>query len=139
MKFKKIDEKYFIRFERGEEVVETLKKLCKDEGITFASVSAIGATESLTVGLFDPIAKKYISHDLTGPFEITNLTGNVSEMNEDVYLHLHITVSDVDNIAKGGHLNKAIINPTCEMILDTGAGRVDRFMDPETGLNLLKL
>ena len=38
----------------------------------------------------------------------------------------------------GGHLNKAIISATCEMVINIINGKVDRFYDDVTGLNLFK-
>ena len=38
----------------------------------------------------------------------------------------------------GGHLNKAIISATCEMVITIIGGIVDRYYDEEVGLNLLK-
>lgn len=36
----------------------------------------------------------------------------------------------------GGHLNRAIVSATCEMIIDVIDGTVDRIYDEETGLNI---
>ena len=38
----------------------------------------------------------------------------------------------------GGHLNRAIVSATCEMIISTIDGKVDRIFDESTGLNLFK-
>jgi hypothetical protein len=38
----------------------------------------------------------------------------------------------------GGHLNRAVVSATCEMVVDVLDGTVDRQYDPVTGLNLFK-
>ena len=43
-----------------------------------------------------------------------------------------------DGQVVGGHLNRAEIRATCEMILRLIDGTVDRKKDPETGLNLFR-
>lgn len=38
----------------------------------------------------------------------------------------------------GGHLNRAVVSATCEMVVEVLDGTVDRQYDPVTGLNLFK-
>ena len=38
----------------------------------------------------------------------------------------------------GGHLNKAIISATCEMVINIIDGKIDRKFNEEIGLNLLE-
>jgi len=99
MEYRRFGDKYVVRLNRGEEILESLKKLCKDENIKLGRVTGIGATNKATVGLFNVETKEYHSTELTGDMEITNLSGNISQMNGEVYLHLHITVCDEENRA----------------------------------------
>lgn len=138
MKFKKFGSRYIVRFDKGEEVVGKLHNFCEEKGIKLGSVSAIGAANEITIGLFDTINKTYSANTLKGDHEITSLTGNISTMNGEVYLHLHINVSDHDQKVFGGHLNSVIISATCEMVIDVIDGEVDRQFSDEIGLNLFK-
>ena len=38
----------------------------------------------------------------------------------------------------GGHLNRAVVSATCEMVINVIDGSVDRKFSDEIGLNLLK-
>lgn len=138
MEFRKFDNKYVLRLEKGEEIVETLKNFCSNQQIKLGQVNGIGAVNKVTTGLFDIDAKEYHSADLTGNFEITNLTGNVSTMNEETYLHLHINVADAEHKTYGGHLNSATISATGEIIIDVIDGEVGREFSEDIGLNLFK-
>jgi uncharacterized protein len=138
MIFRKFGNKYILRIDRGEEVVATLKAFCTENRITLGSVSAIGAANRATIGLFNTKTKQYQSTELTGDFEITSLTGNISTMNGEVYLHLHATLSDDKYHTFGGHLNAAIVSGTCEFIIDAIDGACDRKFSDDVGLNLLK-
>lgn len=138
MEYKKFGSKYVLRMNKGEEVVETLKNFCAIEKITLGSISGIGAINKATIGLFEIDKKEYHSTDLEGDYEITSLLGNISTMNEEVYLHLHINLSDSEYKTYGGHLNSAVISATGEFMVETMDGTVDREFNEKIGLNLYK-
>ena len=138
MEYERYGSKLLIRLDPGEDVVATLADVCKGENVRLGIVSGIGAVGKATVGLFKPDSKEYFSTTLEKPFEITNLTGNVSEMNGELYLHLHITLADIEHNAFGGHLNEAIVSATAEIWVDIVEGEVDREFSETIGLNLLK-
>ncbi len=137
MEFQKFVDKFVLRLDKGEEVVETLKQFCSDNNIKLGSVNGIGSTNMAIIGLFDTKSKEYSSIELKGDHEIDQLSGNISTMNSDVYIHLHANLSDSSYHVYGGHLNSAIVSATCEIIVESIAGEVDREFSDEIGLNLL--
>ena len=136
---KKAGSNWIIRIDKGEEVVSTLKEICEKNNIKSGFVSAIGAADKIKLGVFNTHTKEYHSKTLTGDHEITNLTGNVSRKDGEVYLHLHITVCDEECKAQGGHLNEAWISGTCEMLLTEVSGEIGRKFDENCGLNIFDL
>lgn len=140
MRFKKCGSRWLVRLDRGEELVETLGRFCSEHRIGAATVSGIGAADRLVLGYFETGTKKYHTFERQGDHEITALTGNVTTTLEgQVYLHLHVTVSDTECRAFGGHLSAARISGTCEVVLDPLEGVIERKFDPGVGLNLLAL
>ena len=138
MEYKKFGNKYLIRMDKGEEIVENLKKFCQDHNITLGWIKGIGAVSKAKIGLLRIDEKKYHSTELDGAYEITSLLGNVTTMKGEVYLHLHINLSDEDNKTYGGHLNYAIISATGEIFIEAVDGMVDREYSDEVGINLIK-
>ncbi|WP_031484239.1 PPC domain-containing DNA-binding protein [Maridesulfovibrio frigidus] len=138
MEYNNYGSKILVRLDPGEEIIACLSDICRKENIELGCVSGIGAINKATVGLFNPETKKYFSTTLEKYFEITSLTGNISRMNGDVYLHLHATLSDIDYNAFGGHLNAATVSATAEIWIDVVSGAVGREFSEEIGLNLLK-
>jgi uncharacterized protein len=139
MQYRKIGNKIVVRIDKGEEIVESLKTICKKLDIQSGSIIGIGATNKVTVGLLNTKTKKYQSKEFTGDHEIAPLTGNITTMNGEVYLHLHINICNADHASFGGHLNSAVVSVTFEGIIDSIDGQVSRQTDQETGINLLKL
>lgn len=137
MKFKKFGNKWVVSINIGEEVVETLKKFCKDNNVKLGTISGIGAVKKATIGFYNLETKKYYLKELNGNYEITSLLGNISTMDGEVYLHLHINLADSTYNTFGGHLNSAVIGGVGEFIIEEIDGKVKRGFNEEVGLNLL--
>lgn len=139
MKAKKVGNKIIVRIDKGEEIVESLLKICKKYTVTLGYIVGIGATNEVTIGLFDVDTKTYHSEKFVGNYEIAPLIGNITMMNDEPYLHVHINVCDASHHSFGGHLNEAVVSATFEGIIDLIDDEITRVFDKETGLNLLKL
>ena len=139
MKYKRFGEDIVARVEVGEEVIASLSDIAEREGVTFASVSGIGAADDIAVSVYDVGAKRYFDNEYREPMEITSILGTVSEMDGEPYIHIHLTAGRADGTVIGGHLKRAVISATCELVLHTVYGRVPRFYDERTGLNLMEL
>ena len=124
--------------DRGEDIVEQVKVLAEREQIRLASVQALGAVNDFTVGVFNTETKVYGSNRFQGPYEIVSLTGTIDTMDGKFYTHLHMSAGNAQGQVFGGHLNRAVISATCEMIVTVIDGQVDRQFCEEIGLNLLK-
>lgn len=138
MEYRAFGNHYVVRIDKGEEVLTCLEKLCRKEQIRLGSAVGLGATDRVTVGLFDTAEKVYKKRELTGPMEITSLVGNISTKEGEPYLHFHINVCDEKNQILGGHLNECWISATCEIALTKIDGSVEREMSEEIGLNLYR-
>lgn len=137
MKYKTFENKIIGRFEKGEEIVQSIIEVCTKENIKLGKITAIGATDKVSIGHFSLKTKEYKTKEFEGDFEILNISGNITEMNGKVYLHPHITLGTKDYQAIGGHLNYAYVSATCEFIIEKYEGKLDRYKDENIGLNLL--
>lgn len=118
------------------EIVKALNAFCKEKGILSGSINGIGAIGELTLRFFNPKTKAYDDKTFREQMEISNLTGNISSMNEQVYLHLHITVGRSDYSALAGHLLSAIQNGAGEFVVEDYSERISRTYNPDLGLNI---
>ena len=98
----------------------------------------MGALADFKVGVYKVNEKKYYSQSFQGDFEIVSLTGTINTMNKEFYTHIHMSAGNELNQVFGGHLNRAVVSATCEMLIEIIDGIVDRYHDEEIGLNLFK-
>lgn len=138
MEYRKFDNTIIARIDKGEEILEKVKEIALKENIKLASISALGAVNDFTVGVFKTDEKKYYSNSFQGYFEITSLTGTINTMNGEFYIHIHMSAGNEKGEVFGGHLNRAVVSATCEMVITIIDGSVDRYFDEEIGLNLFK-
>ena len=138
MDYRRFGNQIVARMDRGEEILEQLKQIALREEIKLASVSALGAVDDFTVGVYKVDEQKYYSNHFTGAYEIVSLTGTISTMDGAYYAHLHMSAGDDSGAVFGGHLNRAVISATCELVITVIDGAVERVKDPATGLNVFR-
>ena len=126
------------RIDRGEEILAAVREIAGAEHIQLASVSALGATNDFTVGVYNVDQKQYHANDYKGNFEIVSLTGTINTMDGEFYTHLHMSAGDEKGQVFGGHLNRAVVSAVCEMVITVIDGVVDRRFSEEIGLNLFR-
>ncbi len=138
MEYRRFGNTIVARIDRGEEILTALQEIAEAEDIRLASISALGATNDFTVGVYNVDEKQYHANDFKGNFEIVSLTGTVSTMDGRFYAHLHMSAGDEKGQVFGGHLNRAVVSAVCEMVIAVIDGTVDRSFSPGIGLNLFR-
>ena len=136
MEYKRFQDTIAVRLSPGEEVCESLLRLAEQEGVRFASVSGIGATDSFAIGVYDIAEKRYYENKFEGVFEITSLLGTLTRRGDKPYLHLHMNAGDRSGAVFGGHLTRAQISATAEIVVRCVDGEVQRRHDETIGINL---
>lgn len=136
MTHKRIDNTVIARLDKGDEILSSLIKIAESENIKAADFTGIGATDCLTVGIFDISEGKYAQFDFDKEnYEITSLMGNISFVNKKPYIHAHINFAGKDGIVHGGHLLKGKISLTCEIFIHIVNDSLGREFDPNIKIN----
>ena len=107
MDYRVFGDKIALRLDPGEELLDRISEVCRRQGVRFGSITGIGAANHVTIGFYNLEKQEYSEKDLDFPMEITSILGDVSRKDGEVYLHVHINVSDEEGRTFGGHLKNA--------------------------------
>ena len=151
MEYRKIGDNYYIRMDRGDEIISNLLLICEKESLPSAVFSGIGGCQSAELQVFIPETGSFETEQLEGMLELVSINGNVVRDDDGkLFHHTHALFSfkggnrDVDNIVggyqdgqhgvAGGHLKSTTVLYTAEIELrPTVGGAIGRKFDPETG------
>jgi predicted DNA-binding protein with PD1-like motif len=143
MKSRQIDDSpktFILIFEIGDELAEGLLQFAKQQKLSAASFKAVGALSAVRLGWFSWESKKYEpSVTLDEQVELLSLIGDVALKDGEPAVHAHAVIGRKDGTAHGGHLLKAHIRPTCEVVLTESPTHLQKVIDPQSGLALIKL
>lgn len=136
MEYRKFDDTIVLRLDPGDEICESVIGLAEKENIQLAEISGLGAVNSFTTGVYKTTEKKYYSNSFEGAFEIVSMAGTLTRQEGKPYLHVHMSAGDDKGHVFGGHLNRAVVSATAEIIIRLIPGQVGRRFDDNIGLNL---
>ncbi len=143
MKFKLLNadkqKTYAIILESGDEAMECIETFANEQNLKASQFNAIGAFSKLTLGYFDFKIKDYKKIEINEQVEVLNIAGDISLYNNKIKVHAHAVVGKKDGTAHGGHLLKAIVHPTLEIILTESPAYLIREMDKEAHIPLIKI
>ena len=143
MKSRQIDQfpkTFILVFETGDELARGLLDFANQASLSAASFKAVGALSSVRLGWFSWDNRKYEpSVTLDEQVELLSLIGDVALKDGQPVVHAHAVIGRKDGTAQGGHLLEAHVRPTCEVILTESPIHLQKQIDPQSGLALIRL
>ncbi len=133
------EERHVLVFDKGDEVVEQMLAFAKQEKVTAASFTGIGAFSDVTLGFFERERKDYKRIPLAEQVEVLTLAGDITLKDGTPQVHAHVVVGKADGTAWGGHLVEGHVWPTLELVLVESPAELRRALDEETGLPLIRI
>ena len=105
-----------VRLDPGEDLLGALRDIAKDAGISSGYFFGLGGLRKAVLGYF--VGDRYVSKVFEGQLEVTSVTGNISELEGEVFVHAHLTLGRRDYTLVGGHaLPGCIVDPTIELVI----------------------
>lgn len=119
----------------------SLLAFAREQSLTAARFTAIGAFSHAVLGYFDWQTKKYDRIPVEEQVEVVSLIGDVAieKSNRNPKIHAHCVVAKPGGVALGGHLLEGYVRPTLEIMLTESPKHLQREFDPASGLALIRV
>lgn len=145
MKSRRIDETdgrrtFAVILETGDEVMNCVAAFARQEEISAAAITGIGAFSRAVLAYFDWEKRQYQERAFEEQLEVASLIGDIAEDEQgEPALHIHLVLGRRDFGALAGHLLSGLVRPTLELVVAESPAHLCRREDPETGLALIRL
>jgi predicted DNA-binding protein with PD1-like motif len=129
--------RFMGRLDCGADLLEALTDICREKGVQLGRLEVLGAVQKARMGFYNQQTRAYEFYTIDAPLEILKVVGNISLKDNQPMVHAHITLSDAEGKAFGGHLAPGTIVFASEYIIEELEGdALKRGFDEETGLPL---
>jgi predicted DNA-binding protein with PD1-like motif len=138
MKAKQLEQTtWALVFDKGDEPISQLERFAKEHQLTAGSFTAIGAFSDAVLGYFDRLRRDYEEIPVDEQVEVLSLVGDVAVHEGQPKIHAHAVLGKRGGVTVGGHLLRAHVWPTLELVLRQSQANLRKRHDPETGLALI--
>jgi predicted DNA-binding protein with PD1-like motif len=121
----------------GSDLLKELESFVRAKGINLAWLSGVGAVSRATIRYYDQAKQEWVDLDFDRRLEVAGMWGNVSLLNGEPIVHVHIVLADEEGHCYGGHLGQNTTVFNLEILMTTLSGpAVTRKMDAQTGLTI---
>lgn len=132
---KRVEDAYIVSIPDKSSLVEALNDFVIAQKIKAGQITGVGASNEAILRFFNPATKKYVDKTFAEQMEISNLSGNISEVDGKPKLHLHVTLGRRDYTALTGHLLDAKIRGAGEFFVYPIDAKVVKVKNEEVGLD----
>lgn len=123
----------------GDEAHAEISAFAAEQRLTGAALTAVGGCREATLGYFDPELSDYRGTHVGEQTELLSLVGDIATHEGSPALHAHVVLGRRDSTALGGHLLRAVVFPTMEVVVTETPTHLRKRVDPRTGLALIAL
>ena len=134
MQHKQFDNTYFVYLEKGEPVIDVLTNFCKEHNIYNGYISGIGAMNNIEIGAYDTNTGEYIKKLFKEDHELITTQGNIMLLDDNPFIHAHITIGNHNMEIFGGHLFSMNVAVVGEFIIQKVGSKHSRKFNNDIGL-----
>lgn len=128
---------FILALKAGEDLFSNILKCAAAAKLPAASISGIGGLDDIRVAYYNLTSKEYQITLFSGMYELISLNGNISTVEDSLFVHIHAALGRADYSVIGGHIMSATINPSAEITIIPLAQPIYRAYDKNTGLKTM--
>lgn len=122
----------------GDELVSCLTEWATEHEVRASSFSGIGAFSEATLGYYDLDSQDYLEIPVSEQVELLVLAGDITLDGQGGWkVHGHAVCGRRDGSTAGGHVLRALVRPTLELVVTETPTHLHRRHDPASGLALI--
>ncbi len=138
MEYREFGGVYYIRMDRGDEIISGLKRVFSENSMDSAVFTGIGGLKEAVLMTFVPEEGRFEDEHFEGMLELVSMNGNIIKDEEGgIFHHTHSVISYVSNgqhRVAAGHTGSLTVLYTAEIEMrPVRGGKIVRKPDPETG------
>lgn len=130
---------YVVVLDVGDEATDSLGDFARDQGLSAAGLTAVGAFSGAVVGWYDLDAQEYLRNAVDEQCEVLSLVGDVALDDGVPAVHVHAVLGLRDGTTRGGHLLEGHVRPTLEVVVRESPSALRKTFRPDVGLALIDL
>lgn len=129
---------FLLVLEDDEEAFSAITRFAEEQKLAGASLTAIGAFRTATLGFFDFASKSYKEIPVAEQTEVLSAIGDIAVGDDGkASLHMHVVLGLSDASTKGGHFIKGTVHPTLEIMIRESAVGLRRKKRDDLGIALI--
>ncbi len=132
-----IGQAHILRPDFGSDLLKELQEYVVAKNINLAWLSGVGAVSRAVIRYYEQPKQEWVDLEFDQRLEVAGMWGNVSLLNGQPIVHVHIVLADETGRCHGGHLADGTVVFNLEIMMTTLQGpNVVRKMDSQTGLTI---
>jgi len=131
------DKPFILALNMGEDLFSSILQCANDARIKSAAISGLGTLDDVTIAYYNLLTKQYQEKLFAGMFEIVSLNGNITTLDNELFIHIHAAIGDENYQVFGGHIMSGTVGPACEITITPLAASIQRGFDDRTGLKIM--
>jgi predicted DNA-binding protein with PD1-like motif len=125
-------------FDTGDELVQGLTDWATEHQVAATSFTGIGAFGEATLGFYDLDRQEYLKIPVEEQVELLVLAGDITLDGQGGWkVHAHAVCGRRDGSTVGGHVLRAVVRPTLELVVTQTPTHLQRRHDKASGLALI--